>query len=74
MVTPVSNNSARKRNNELVRPIRNPRSEIRNRMNVILETDRLLLREYVKEDAEAFFRLNSDPEVLRFVPDPEFPP
>jgi len=41
-------------------------------MKVILETDRLLLREYVKEDAEAFFRLNSDPEVLRFVPDPEF--
>jgi [ribosomal protein S5]-alanine N-acetyltransferase len=38
-------------------------------MKVILETDRLLLREYVEEDAEAFFRLNSDPEVLRFVPD-----
>ena len=38
-------------------------------MNVILETDRLLLREYVEEDAEAFFKLNSDPDVLRFVPD-----
>ena len=38
-------------------------------MKVILETDRLLLREYVEDDAEAFFRLNSDPEVLRFVPD-----
>jgi ribosomal-protein-alanine N-acetyltransferase len=38
-------------------------------MKVILETDRLLLREYVEEDAEAFFKLNSDPEVLRFVPD-----
>ena len=38
-------------------------------MKVILETERLLLREYVKEDAEAFFNLNSDPEVLRFVPD-----
>ena len=38
-------------------------------MKVILETDRLLLREYVEEDAEAFFNLNSDPEVLRFVPD-----
>jgi ribosomal-protein-alanine N-acetyltransferase len=38
-------------------------------MKVILETDRLLLREYVKEDAEAFFKLNTDPEVLRFVPD-----
>jgi ribosomal-protein-alanine N-acetyltransferase len=38
-------------------------------MKVILETDRLLLREYVEEDAEVFFKLNSDPEVLRFVPD-----
>ena len=27
-------------------------------MKVILETDRLLLREYVEEDAEAFFKLN----------------
>ena len=38
-------------------------------MEVILETDRLLLRQYVEEDAEAFFELNSDPKVLRFVPD-----
>jgi RimJ/RimL family protein N-acetyltransferase len=38
-------------------------------MKVILETDRLLLREFVEEDAEAFFELNSDPEVVRFVPD-----
>ena len=38
-------------------------------MKVILETDRLLLREYVEEDAEAFFKLNTDPDVLRFVPD-----
>lgn len=38
-------------------------------MKVILETDRLLLREFVEEDAEAFFKLNSDLEVLRFVPD-----
>jgi len=38
-------------------------------MKVILETDRLLLREYVEEDAEAFFKVNSDPEVLRYVPD-----
>jgi ribosomal-protein-alanine N-acetyltransferase len=38
-------------------------------MKVILETDRLLLREFVEDDAEAFFQLNSDPEVLRFVPD-----
>ena len=38
-------------------------------MKVIFETDRLLVRQYVEEDAEAFFRLNTDPEVLRFVPD-----
>src|SRR2546426_7363432 len=38
-------------------------------MKVILETDRLLLQEYLEKDAEAFFKLNSDPEVLRFVPD-----
>ena len=38
-------------------------------MKVILETERLLLREYVEDDAQAFFKLNSDPEVLRFVPD-----
>jgi Acetyltransferase (GNAT) domain len=42
-------------------------------MKVILETERLLLREYVQEDAEAFFKLNSDPEVLRFVPDKRLP-
>ena len=38
-------------------------------MKIILETDRLVVREYVKEDAEAFFKLNSNPEVLQFVPD-----
>jgi ribosomal-protein-alanine N-acetyltransferase len=38
-------------------------------MKVIFETDRLLLREYAEADAEAFFQLNSDPKVLRFVPD-----
>src|SRR5437868_8443556 len=35
-----------------------------------IETERLLLREYLESDAEAFFHLNSDPEVIRFVPDP----
>jgi len=38
-------------------------------MKVFLETARLLLREFVEEDAEWFFRLNTDPQVLRFVPD-----
>ena len=38
-------------------------------MKVIFETDRLLVRQYAEEDAEAFFKLNTDPEVLRYVPD-----
>ncbi len=36
---------------------------------MILETHRLLLREYVEADAEAFFRLNTDPGVLRLTGD-----
>ena len=35
----------------------------------MLETPRLILREYTAEDAEDFFRLNSDPDVMRYVPD-----
>jgi RimJ/RimL family protein N-acetyltransferase len=38
-------------------------------MKIILETERLLLRQFVEDDAEWFFRLNTDPDVLRFVPD-----
>ena len=38
-------------------------------MSIIIETDRLILREYTEADAPAFFRLNSDPEVMRYVPD-----
>lgn len=38
-------------------------------MKLIFETERLLVREYVEEDAEAFFKLNTDSKVLRFVPD-----
>jgi ribosomal-protein-alanine N-acetyltransferase len=38
-------------------------------LKIIFETDRLLVREFVEEDAEAFFKLNTDPEVLRYVPD-----
>ena len=38
-------------------------------MKAVIETQRLLLREYCEEDAEAFFRLNSDPAVMRFTPD-----
>lgn len=38
-------------------------------MKTVLETERLLLREYGENDAKAFFRLNTDPAVLRYVPD-----
>ena len=38
-------------------------------MKMILETARLFLREFAEDDAEWFFRLNSDPKVLQFVPD-----
>ena len=38
-------------------------------MTVILETPRLILREYTEDDAEDFFRLNSNPDVMRYVPD-----
>jgi RimJ/RimL family protein N-acetyltransferase len=38
-------------------------------MKIILETDRLILREYTEDDAPAFLVLNSDPEVMRYVPD-----
>lgn len=39
-------------------------------MAIILETDRLVLREFTVADAEAFFLLNSDPEVIRYTGDP----
>jgi ribosomal-protein-alanine N-acetyltransferase len=37
---------------------------------LILETPRLLLREFTEDDAEAFFLLCSHPEVLRWTGDP----
>lgn len=37
---------------------------------LILETDRLLLREFDDDDAEAFYPLVSNPEILRFTLDP----
>lgn len=37
-------------------------------MERILETERLYLREFVAEDAEMIFRLNSDADVMRYMP------
>jgi RimJ/RimL family protein N-acetyltransferase len=39
-------------------------------MTPILETARLLLREFVPEDAEAMVRVLSDPETMRYYPAP----
>ena len=39
-------------------------------MNIILETDRLLLRTFTKEDAPLLYELNHDPEVIRYTGDP----
>lgn len=39
---------------------------------IILETERLLLREITPEDAEIMFALNADPEVIRYTGDEAF--
>lgn len=39
---------------------------------MILQTDRLLLRELVLSDAQRLYRLNQDPEVIRFTGDRAF--
>ena len=36
-------------------------------MNVVLETERLLLRHFTESDADALFRMESEPDVLRHV-------
>lgn len=41
-------------------------------MNPLMETQRLYLREWLLADAENFFQLNNDPEVIRFTGDPPF--
>ena len=41
-------------------------------MKTILETGRLILREFLQDDAHALFQLNSDPEVVRYTGDAPF--
>jgi RimJ/RimL family protein N-acetyltransferase len=41
-------------------------------MRAILETPRLLLREFQPEDAEHFYELSQDPDVLTYTGDPPF--
>lgn len=39
-------------------------------MNVVIETNRLLLRHFTAEDAPLLYELNLDPEVIRYTLDP----
>lgn len=41
-------------------------------MKTIIETERLILRELTVSDSEQFFRLNSNPEVLKYTGDSPF--
>jgi ribosomal-protein-alanine N-acetyltransferase len=43
-------------------------------MHIIFETERLYIRRFTKADEENFFRLNSDPEVMRFIREPKSRP
>lgn len=44
----------------------------REAMKIYLETDRLILRQFTKDDADNLEELDSDPDVVRFV-DPQYP-
>jgi RimJ/RimL family protein N-acetyltransferase len=39
-------------------------------MNIIIETDRLILRTFTEDDAQLIYDLNLDPEVTRYTHDP----
>ncbi len=39
---------------------------------MIIETERLILREWTEKDAAFLFKLNSDPKVIKFTGDPPF--
>ncbi|MEO7394640.1 MAG: GNAT family N-acetyltransferase [Chitinophagaceae bacterium] len=39
-------------------------------MNIIVETDRLLLRTFTLDDSQLIYELNLDPDVIRFTMDP----
>ncbi|NQY07109.1 MAG: GNAT family N-acetyltransferase [Flavobacteriaceae bacterium] len=41
-------------------------------MNIILETERCYLREFILEDAQDFYKLNLDPEVIQYTGDVPF--
>ena len=39
-------------------------------MDIVIETDRLLLRRFTEDDASLLYELNLDPEVIRYTHDP----
>lgn len=39
-------------------------------MNIIIETERLILRTFTKDDASLIYELNQDPEVIKYTLDP----
>lgn len=41
-------------------------------MKLILETERLILREFIDSDAKYMYELNADPDVIRYRGDPAF--
>ncbi|MEX2350625.1 MAG: GNAT family N-acetyltransferase [Flavobacteriaceae bacterium] len=41
-------------------------------MNIIIETPRLYLREFINNDAQDFFEMNNDPEVIKYTGDVPF--
>ncbi|MBK9413661.1 MAG: GNAT family N-acetyltransferase [Bacteroidetes bacterium] len=41
-------------------------------MNVIIETDRLFLRQFIADDAIELFNLNNDPDVVKYTGDKPF--
>ena len=53
-----------------LRPLHGLRDPVRGRLGTelhIVETDRLLIRELVEDDAEAVYVWSSDPEVMRYI-------
>lgn len=42
-------------------------------MKILLETERLILRQFTKDDADNLFELDSDPDVVRFTPNADQP-
>ncbi|MEM7554780.1 MAG: GNAT family N-acetyltransferase [Cyanobacteria bacterium P01_A01_bin.84] len=42
-------------------------------MNIVLETERIILRQFIEDDVDKLVELNSDPDVVKFTSDAEHP-